>query len=167
MRIGDWVQIKENDTPESYWPPELDRHAVGYISSLSKVDNAANGAPRDLWRVTFQLDPRRIVDLEFYGDELIAADAVSRLASISADVLNSQVLDLKKGQILLVEFGMSNVPRENAQKLVSAWRDEILKIAEKAGIPPENFPLLVVAGDIKFTTVDAVELLGLVGKTAG
>ena len=71
------------------------------------------------------------------------------------------------GQILLVEFGMSNVPRENAQKLVSAWRDEILKIAEKAGIPPENFPLLVVAGDIKFTTVDAVELLGLVGKTAG
>jgi hypothetical protein len=174
VKIGDWVRLKDvEDVPDKFWPDDLSKDAVGYIASIASVDSQGeDGVTRELWNVRFQLDEVRLVDLQFYERELVMADAISRLANVSADGKKSRdvktrILDLKKGQILLVEFGMEHVPRDNAQKLVMAWRQEILNVAEKAGIPPENFPLLVIAGDIKFTTVDAVELLSLVGKTAG
>lgn len=82
------------------------------------------------------------------------------------DEFRHTVLTLKKGQILLIQFDLSNVDREHAGKLMESYREEIYKVAEKAGIPREKLPLLLMGGAITVQTLDAVELLGLVGKTA-
>ena len=168
MKIGDWVQTQEDvKTPVAYWPRDLDPNAVGYISSLKAIDSAGeDGVQRDLWNVSFRLDKERVVVLEFYNHELKPADVVSRLAAVSADPPVHTVLDLGKGKILLIQFDLGGVSAEDGHKMMARYRDEVYKVAEKAGIPASRLPLLITGGGVDVKTLDAVELLGLIGKTA-